>query len=130
MCSLSGYFGNLILLIYIEIYSSDYNNNLIWFPGGGRSNNVGDSLDFEVSQQVALLPLYRSSLRLSDHSTPPRPTPIPAHIYKCTNTTHTHTVRLFWRRAHRTLVRFLALLSWFLALLSCMSLACCCFVSF
>lgn len=56
------------------------------FLGGERSNNVGDSLDFEVSQQVALLPLYRSSLRLSDH-----PTPTPAHMHK---DRHTHTLFL------------------------------------
>lgn len=51
---------------------SECNNNMMGFPSGERSNNVGDSTDFEVSQQVGhLLLLFRSSLRLSDHPAPP-----------------------------------------------------------
>lgn len=40
---------------------------MMGFVGGERSNNVGDSLDFEVSQQVALHlpPPSPSTLRLA-----------------------------------------------------------------
>ena len=56
---------------------------MMGFVGGERSNNVGDSLDFEVSQQVALhLPPPPPStpqalcLSVSPSFSAPLPTPI------------------------------------------------------
>lgn len=69
----------------------DWNNNLMRFPGGERPNNVGDSSDFEVLQQVALLPLPI----IPEALWPPCPAPpsTSAHMHKHT---HIHTQSVFF----------------------------------